>query len=372
MRVEFEKKEQEAFVEDARKIVLGMSGGVDSATSAIYLMRAGYEVIGCTALFLDDEHSRQSAKEAEAVCKSLGIVHITRDCTALFEREVVKPFVEDYAHGLTPSPCVQCNARAKIPALFEVARELACEKVATGHYARIDSLAHNGRYIVKTALDQSKDQSYMLSQLSQAQLKSLVLPLGSSTKVEVRALAKEAGLEVAHKEDSQDICFIDGKYPDFLRARGLIEKEGSIVDRSGKVLGKHAGLSSLTVGQRKGIGVAAAEPYYVLDKRFETNELVVGFKEESFINGVVVHKLNWQAIECLGNPLECTVKLRYRSRAVPCVVEPCAIGSDTDSATVVVSFSNPQASTASGQVAVFYQGEEVLGGGVIREVHCVS
>lgn len=346
----------------SRRIVLGMSGGVDSATSAILLARAGYEVIGVTALFLSDASAQAAAEDASVVCKQLGISHLTRNCTSLFEREVIEPFVDCYARGLTPSPCMGCNARAKIPTLIEVANELGCDKVATGHYARIARLVSNDRFIVKAALDYDKDQSYMLSQLSQDQLSRLILPLGAITKAEVRVIAEDAGLVVASKAESQDICFIQGKYHDFLGDRGLIEEPGDIINRCGAVVGHHEGLAAYTVGQRKGIGVAGPEPYYVIDKCSATNRLIVSFKDDTLIDTVIVDHVNWQAISSLEDKLECMVKLRYRSQAAACVIEPLE---SLHSGSISVKLRSPQAITAPGQFAVFYQGEDVVGGGVI-------
>ena len=203
------------------RIALGMSGGVDSAVSAALLMRAGYEVVGVTCRFRDNAATERAAADAAAVCSQLGIRHETPECVGEFERCVVEPFVSSYAAGLTPSPCVGCNARCKMPALVRVADELGCDRIATGHYARIARLSDSGRFVVKRALDARKDQSYMLSLLSQEQLARLVLPLGAMTKAEVRVIAADLGLVVAEKAESQDNCFIEGDYRPFLRARGV-------------------------------------------------------------------------------------------------------------------------------------------------------
>lgn len=341
------------------KIALGMSGGVDSAVSAVLLSAAGYEVVGVTCLFFDDERSRAAAHDAAVVCGQLGIEHHVVSGVECFERDVITRFVHDYEQGLTPSPCAACNARCKIPLLIDAADEFGCEKVATGHYARVAQLTDGGRYVVKAALDTSKDQSYMLSRLSQEQLARLVLPLGGSTKVEVRIIAEDIGLTVAQKPESQDICFIEGDYRDFLRERGVSGEPGPIIDRAGVVRGKHEGLEKYTIGQRKGIGIAAPEPYYVLEKRPDTNELVVGFKEETEIDHVVVGSLNWMAFEEPEDDLECMVKLRYRSRPAPCRVH-------LNGKQAEIHLISPQQTTASGQFAVFYQGETVLGSGVIQ------
>ena len=261
--------------------------------------------------------------------------------------------------------CVGCNACCKLPSLLAAADELGCESVATGHYARIAQLADNGRYVVKCALDARKDQSYMLALLSQEQLARLVLPLGGTTKAEVRVLAADLGLPVAEKPESQDVCFIEGDYRAFLRARGVDDRPGAIVDCAGAVLGRHDGLANYTVGQRKGIGVAAPEPYYVVAKRPETSELVVGFADEARISSVLTGPVRWQALACLDGPRAASVKLRYRSRAVPCIIEPEPEGR------VRAVLREPQPTTAPGQFAVFSVGDTVLGGGMIEEVASV-
>ena len=344
------------------RIALGMSGGVDSAVSAALLMRAGYEVVGVTCRFRDNAATERAAADAAAVCSQLGIRHETPECVGEFERCVVEPFVSSYAAGLTPSPCVGCNARCKMPALVRVADELGCDRIATGHYARIARLSDSGRFVVKRALDARKDQSYMLSLLSQEQLARLVLPLGAMTKAEVRVIAADLGLVVAEKAESQDNCFIEGDYRPFLRARGVEDAPGDIVDRMGNVLGCHEGLANYTVGQRKGIGVAGPEPYYVVEKRVETRELVVGFADETLIGSVVVGDMNWQAFESLGESYGAMVKLRYRSRPCACIIEP------EDDQRVSLALRSPRPTTAPGQYAVLYDGDTVLGGGMIEEV----
>lgn len=346
------------------RVALGMSGGVDSAVSAAVLLRAGYAVVGVTCRFQDDAAARRAEDDAAAVCARLGIDHAVVDATGLFECEVVSPFVEAYARGLTPSPCIGCNARCKVPALLAAASDLGCGAVATGHYARIAQMAEGpgaGRFVVKRALDASKDQSYMLALLSQDQLARLVLPLGGMTKTDVRLMAADLGLPVADKPESQDLCFTDD-YRALLAARGAADEPGPIVDGAGRVLGTHEGLSHYTVGQRKGIGVAGPAPYYVVAKRPEARELVVGFAEDALIGRVTVAAPVWQAFEELDAPLEASVKLRYRSRASACIIEPA------ENDRVRVLLRTPQPMTAPGQFAVFSLGDTVLGGGMIEEV----
>lgn len=348
--------------EKAGRVALGMSGGVDSAVTAALLLRAGFEVVGVTCRFQDGDAADRAADDAAAVCSLLGIRHVEHPSVEPFVRCVVEPFVEAYARGLTPSPCVECNARCKVPSLLQAADELDCDRVATGHYARIAQLVENGRFVVKTALDARKDQSYMLALLSQGQLARLVLPLGGMTKAEVRVMAADLGLPVAEKPESQDNCFVEGDYRDFLRERGVEDVPGDIVDASGTVLGRHEGLTNYTVGQRKGIGVAGPEPYYVLEKRLVRNELVVGFAHEALVGAVRVGAMNWQAFEMLGAPRDAMAKLRYRSRPAACIMEP------EGGKRVRIALRSPQPTTAPGQYAVLYEGDTVLGGGMIEEV----
>ena len=378
----------------SKRVALGMSGGVDSSVSVEILKRAGYDVVGVTCVFQEGESSYAAARDAADVCRRMGVFHVVRDCTALFDEQVVRPFVQGYASGLTPSPCVGCNANAKFPSLLAAADDLGCDLVATGHYARIvrlretepeqepksKSVSGSGpapeqeqeqeqkqepapeRYAVMAALDARKDQSYMLAMLTQEQLSRIVFPLGAMTKAEVRIIATDLGLEVADKPESQDVCFIDGDYRPFLHARGFIDVPGPIVNGRGKVLGHHEGLSNYTVGQRKGIGVSGPEPYYVIGKRVEDHALVVGCASEAKISAVVVENANWQAVPSLAKPCEAMVKLRYRSAPAACVIEPLGNGH------VLVRLRSPQPTTAPGQYAVFYMGATVLGGGMIEEV----
>ncbi len=347
------------------RVALGMSGGVDSAVSAALLLRAGYEVVGVTCRFLDGDATDRAIHDAAAVCDALGIPQMVPSCIDQFRAQVIRPYVAEYACGKTPSPCIACNAHCKLPALINAAQASGCDHVATGHYARIVQLESNGRFVVKTALDPGKDQSYMLSLLSQEQLSQLILPLGGMTKPAVRIMAEDLNLPVAHKPESQDACFIVGDYRDFLLAQGVQNKPGDIIDRTGRVLGQHDGLTHFTIGQRKGIGVAAMEPYYVIEKRYNTNELVVGFANEALIESLHINHINWQAWDAdkiSFDPIEAFVKLRYRSKAVPCIIEPDGVGGGR------IALQSPQPTTAPGQYAVFYRGDTVLGGGMIEEV----
>ena len=394
-----------------------MSGGVDSSVAAALLQEAGYEVFGVTCLFADDENAQVAVRDARIVAERLGIRHMVYDARGLFEERVVQAFTDGYASGLTPSPCVGCNARVKIPALFAaveqaMSRDAELSKVsagqepfgntpdffiATGHYARV--VRRRERYVVACASDSAKDQSYMLSMLSQEQLSRLVLPLGDikGGKPEVRRMARDLGLPTASKWDSQDICFIpDGDHLSFLAARGVKGAPGDIVTRDGRVVGRHDGLFRYTIGQRKGLGIGGApEPYYVVGKDAARNRLIVAFAKDALIDYVLVKGMNWQSMtpEQLARrysergPVACTVKLRYRQKAVSCRLVPANMEGD-----VGVSFVNsrgmqfalegfagtidaahilldePQTPTAPGQFAVLYDGDTVLGAGVIESV----
>ncbi len=344
------------------RIALGMSGGVDSSTSAAILQREGYEVVGVTCRFVDGPSTETAIADARSCCDLMGIQHVVYDARASFNKNVVAPFVDEYARGLTPIPCVHCNMMCKVPSLLDAARSCGCDSIATGHYARIAHLSDVDRYVVKTALDHSKDQSYMLSLLTQDQLSHLVLPLGGTTKLAVRVEARDIGLPVADKAESQDVCFIQGDYRDFLADHGIVEQPGSIVDEAGNVLGAHTGLSGYTIGQRKGIGVAAPEPLYVIGKCAERNELIVGFVDRTLTDRVDVVDCNWQAFKTLDAPMECSVKLRYRADPAPCLIEPTAQGAR-------VTLKSPQPTTAPGQCGVFSIGDTILGGATISSVH---
>lgn len=355
-----------------KTIALGMSGGVDSSVAVLVLQAAGYRVTGVTLRFQDGPQTEAAMVDARAVCAKLGIDHVDYPAQRLFREEVIDPFIDAYRERLTPSPCPLCNAHAKMPALIAAADALGCDFVATGHYARIVELQNDAgdvRWAVKTALDARKDQSYMLAGLSQDQLARLVLPLGGLTKTDVRLMAADAGLEVAEKADSQDICFAPDGYRAFLAANGFTDEPGQVVSEAGEVLGEHTGLSDYTIGQRKGLGVSASEPYYVLEKDVAANRLVVGFADRALISEVIVDGVVWQVIATLAEPMDAMVKLRYRATAQAATVYPINEGSDAGAPQRIrVVLREPQTTTAPGQFAAFSIGDTILGGGTIREV----
>lgn len=345
------------------RVALGMSGGVDSSTTAALLKNAGYEVVGVTCLFCQNDSAESAIRDARIVADQLGIEHVVKDYREEFKRMVMNPFVAEYVNGNTPIPCVCCNEVCKFPALLDIADELNCEYVATGHYAQIVQDEKTGRFAVHRAADSTKDQSYMLSRLHQDQLSRILLPLGNTTKKEVRAEAHDFGLATADRPESQDVCFIPKDYRTFLAEQGVEDTPGNIVNVAGEVLGTHTGLFNYTVGQRKGIGVAAERPYYVIGKRAATNELVIGFKEQSLITEVEVKDCIWQASDIPSTPFTCGVKLRYRSQVAPCEVRPESDGS------VRILLQEAQLATAPGQAAVFYDGDVILGSGIIERTH---
>lgn len=336
-----------------------MSGGVDSATSAALLLSEGYRVTGVTCIFQDDARSRAAVAAAEDVCRFLAIDHVVYEAQSVFEEQVIQPFIDDSRVGLTPSPCVTCNRFCKIPVLCKAADDLGCAKIATGHYARVVEDLDTGRFALKRALDESKDQTYMLSLLTQEQLARLVLPLGGYTKAEVRHYAEDQGIPVAHRAESQDLCFVEGDYRDFLSGAGVVDEPGPILLRDGREVGKHDGLHRYTLGQRKGLGVALGEPHFVVGKDAEANAVLIAPKDKAVIRAVEVGELNWM-LPLRTEP--CTVKIRYRSAPVIAQVEPL----ENDRARVV--FAQPQALTAPGQCCAFYQGNVLLGGGIIDTV----
>ena len=348
-----------------------MSGGVDSSAAALLLIEAGYDVAGVTMklfensdAFIDDDKSCCSLKDAEdalQVCLTLGIEHFVYNFSRTFNESVIDRFCNGYLQGFTPNPCIDCNRYVKFEALQQRRRELEFDYVATGHYARRSYNENTGRYELKRAIDDNKDQSYVLFHLDQDTLAHMLFPLGELTKREVRELAAGRGFANADKPESQDICFVpDGDYASFIRKRtGRVFETGPIVDRDGKLLGQHNGLIHYTIGQRKGIGVAAPEPLYVFAKDVATNRLVVGTNERTLCEGVDVRDVNFVARESIEQAARFLVKTHYRQAARPALVE------QTGDASVRIRFGSPQRACAPGQAAVVYDGDTVVCGGTI-------
>ena len=357
------------------KVLVGLSGGVDSSTAALILKQQGHDVIGATmsiwgkdGMALKTGHKNacygpdedEDIEEARRIAKQLGIPYYVFNCVEQYEKIVLENFKSEYIQGRTPNPCVWCNALVKFGALPLMAKEngLEFDKFATGHYARVEEGA-NGRFLLKCGIAPRKDQSYFLYRLKQEQLKNILLPLGTYTKEEIRKIAKENGLDVAEKPDSQD--FYDGDYNELL---GINEKEGNIVDINGKILGKHKGIWNFTIGQRKGIGVSASEPLYVLSLKKGTNEVVVGPADKTFKQSLVAVNFNWIAFDALKAEMKVQAKIRSTQEPVAVTAKPL------DNGKVEVVFDELQKSIAIGQSVVLYDGDIVLGGGVIDSTAC--
>lgn len=353
------------------KILVGLSGGVDSSVAALILKQQGHDVVGATmsiwgkdgmaaksghknACYGPDE--KEDIEEARKIAAQIGIPYYVFNCVEQYEQIVLDNFKSEYIQGRTPNPCVWCNALVKFGVLPLIAKENGIEfdKFATGHYARVEE--KDGRFLLKRGIAPHKDQSYFLYRLKQEQLKNIILPLGNYTKDQIRKIAKDNGLEVAEKPDSQD--FYDGDYNELL---GVKEKDGNIVDLDGKVLGHHKGIWNYTIGQRKGIGVSATEPLYVLELRKDTNEVVIGPADKTFKKELTAVNLNWIAFDKLENERKVYAKIRSTQQPTPVTITPN--GDDVD-----VVFDELQKSIAIGQSVVFYDEDVVLGGGVIDKV----
>jgi len=346
------------------RVVVGMSGGVDSSVAAALLKEKGHEVVGMTILVNPADDSSDDIQVARRVAEKLGIAHHTVDCRELFSSKVVDHFCSEYSRGRTPNPCVRCNEHVKFAALLEKARELGAEFVATGHYARIERDGGSGRYQLKKGSDSGKDQSYFLYFFQRDIMERVLLPLGKMKKEDVRKIARSLGLASADREESHDVCFVaKGDYRGFVGARMPQASEpGPILDRQGNVLGRHRGILSYTVGQRKGLRLSYDEPQYVLAIDAGRNAIVVGDKAEVYGDELVASTLNWIEFGVLEQPIEVKAKIRYRHREGDAVVTPLPGGE------ALVKFTQPQMAITPGQAVVFYRGSIVVGGGTIERV----
>ncbi len=352
------------------RVAIAMSGGVDSSTAAALLCERGYEVVGLMLRMWAEEGdgylpnkccSPESVSDARRVCQTLGIPFYLLNVEDEFKTRIVDFFIDGYATGVTPNPCLQCNRWIRFGALWAKARALGAEFLATGHYARVRQ-NERGAYELWQGVDARKDQAYALHLLTQDQLAHAMFPLGALTKPETRARAAKFNLRVAEKHDSQDLCFIaDGDYRNFMRRhRPEALTPGPILDTQGNVLGQHAGLPNYTIGQRKGLGIAASEPWYVTALDGARNAVIVGRSEELGKRALIARAVNWIPPETAERlPLRALVKIRYRSAPTPALV------SAANARDVRVEFDEPLRDITPGQAAVFYDGERCLGGGII-------
>lgn len=361
---------------DKNRVVVGMSGGVDSTVAAYKLKQMGYEVIGVNMRlwqddFLSEEHfmkdggccSLSSVEDARRVCEQIGIPFYALDFKTVFKETVVDYFIEEYRHGRTPNPCIACNKFVKFDALLEKAHQLGAYYVATGHYAKIRFDEPSARYLVEQSNAVQKDQTYAIYNLTQHQLAHILMPLGDfESKEAVREIAAQFDVQISQKSDSQEICFVpDQDYVGFLKRNSDIrDRKGDFVDREGNVLGTHSGVVNFTVGQRKGLGVTFGKPMYVIGIDAECNRVTLGEGQDVFSQSLIADTLNFIPFDKLTESYRCEAKIRYSAKPAACTLYP--VGEDA----VKVVFDEPQRAVTPGQAVVFYNQRELIGGGTIK------
>ena len=347
-----------------KKALIAMSGGVDSSVAAYLAGQNGFSCVGATMLLYPDGDFSRQVEDAQSVAQRLGILFHTLDFRKEFHQEVMDSFVHSYEAGLTPNPCVVCNQRLKFGRLLDAALELGCDHIVTGHYARIEQGSSTGRFYLRKAVDEAKDQSYFLYGLTQRQLSHIYFPLGVLTKTEARQIAEEQGFLTAKKKDSQDICFVpDGDYLSFMiRHTGKQYPAGDFLDRDGNIVGRHKGAVGYTLGQRKGLGLAMGEPVYVCGKDMQNNTVTVGPNDTLMHCALRGKDWFWHTIPELTGPIRVMAKARSRMTEQPATVYP------EENGFARVEFDQPQRAITPGQAVVLYDGDVVVGGGSITEV----
>ena len=354
-----------------KTVVVGLSGGVDSSVAAYLLKEQGYDVIGVTMQIWQEEDSctvednggccgLSAVEDARRVAQKLDIPYYVMNFRKEFQKQVIDYFTREYLEGRTPNPCIACNRYVKWESLLKRSLEIGADYIATGHYARVEQLP-NGRYAIRNSVTAKKDQTYALYNLTQEQLARTLMPVGAYTKDEIRKIAEEAGLLVAHKKDSQEICFVpDNDYARFIKnSTGKTIPKGNFVLADGKVIGEHQGIIHYTIGQRKGLNLSMGHPVFVTKIRPDSNEVVIGENEDLFVNTLICDRVNFMAMEGLDGEVRLKAKIRYNHPGAECVISPVEDGK------VRVTFDQPQRAITPGQAVVFYQGEYVAGGGII-------